>query len=151
MISLKTLIAAAVITISITDMPICGQTTLKTTIDPVTLILDGRKVDGGWRLIPGPKTDVLDTTAKNITFATDTDTLNITLDEWQSKDFIILTAKGDTARVRVNCTAANPYENPDPALLKKAPSGILSRKQAEFDINALVYSLSQIQIGRAHV
>lgn len=144
MISLKTLIAAAVITISITDMPVCGQTTLKTTIDPVTLILDRRKVDGGWRLIPGPKTDVLDTTAKNITFATDTDTLNITLDEWQSKDFIILTAKGDTARVRVNRTAANPYENPDPALLKKAPSGLLSRKQAEFDINALVYSLSQI-------
>lgn len=144
MINLKTLIAAAVISISITDMPICGQTILKTTIDPVTLILDGRKADGGWRLIPGPKTDVLDTTAKNITFATDTDTLNITLDEWQSKDFIILTAKGDTARVRVNRKAANPYENPDPALLKKAPSGLLSRKQAEFDINALVYSLSQI-------
>ena len=144
MINLKTLIAAAVISISITDMPVCGQTILKTTIDPVTLILDGRKADGGWRLIPGPKTDVLDTTAKNITFATDTDTLNITLDEWQSKDFIILTAKGDTARVRVNRTAANPYENPDPALLKKAPSGLLSRKQAEFDINALVYSLSQI-------
>lgn len=144
MINVKMLIAACVTVLSATGSHASTETVLKTTVDPVTLILDGRKVDGGWGLIPGPKPDVLDTTAKNITFATDTDTLNITLDEWQSKDFIILTAKGDTARVRVNRTAANPYENPDPALLKKAPSGLLSRKQAEFDINALVYSLSQI-------
>lgn len=117
---------------------------MKTGIDPVGLFIDGQEMRGGWRLLIGPETDVLDTSAREVTFASDTDTLNIVLDEWQSKDFIIVTAKGDTARVRVNRTAANIYENPDPKILKKAPSGLLDRKQAEFDINALIYGLSEV-------
>lgn len=38
----------------------------------------------------------------------------------------------------------NPYESPNPAILKVGFSGMLSRSQAQFDINSLVYGLSQI-------
>ena len=48
------------------------------------------------------------------------------------------------AHVRINRRAANPYENPDPELLKRAPSGMLSPEQAKFDLDALFYTISEV-------
>lgn len=118
--------------------------TLKTNSDKVEVILDGKNLEGGWNVLYGNEIDPLDTKAKNIVFASDIDTLKMTLDIWQSKDFTIISDKGMKAPVRVTRISENIYEHPDPRLLKKSPSGMLSREQAEFDINALVYTLSEV-------
>lgn len=111
----------------------------------VDLIADGRQVDGGWRVSPELKPDIFETTASEVVFISDKDTLVIdNLREWDSFDFVIITADGDSAHVRVSRNAANPFENPNPALLKTASSGILSRQQAIFDIDALIYAISQV-------
>lgn len=124
--------------------PLAEKDTLKTNADKVTLILDGKNLDGGWNVLYGNKIDPLDTKAKEIVFASDIDTLRITLEVWQSKDFTIISDKGRKSPVRVTRTSENIYEDPDPRLLKRFPNGMLSREQAEFDIKALVYSLSEV-------
>ena len=118
--------------------------TLKTNSDKVEVILDGKNLEGGWNVLYGNEIDPLDTKAKDIVFASDIDTLKMSLDIWQSKDFTIISDKGMKAPVRVTRISENIYEHPDPRLLKKSPSGMLSREQAEFDINALVYTLSEV-------
>ncbi len=116
-----------------------------TCINPVGLFLDGKPLKGGWRVSPKLNPDVLETTAREVVFVSDKDTLVIdNLKEWDSFDFVMLTNKGDSAHVRVNRKAANPFENPNPELLKVANSGMLSKEQAEFDIDALIYGLSQV-------
>ncbi|MDE6008337.1 MAG: hypothetical protein K2G90_03930, partial [Muribaculaceae bacterium] len=111
----------------------------------VDLIQDKDTLKGGWTVSPEIKPDVLETTANVITFASDKDTLTIeNLKEWETFDFVMLTEKGDSAYARVKRIAKNPFENPDPDFLKIAPSGKLSREQAAFDIDALIYGLSQV-------
>jgi len=117
---------------------------MKSNVNLIKLFYDGKEVKGGWYIETGPGPDVCETTAKEVAFVSDTDSINIVLDEWQSEDFYILTAEGDSALVRVSRIATDPFENPSPAIKKTAPSGLLSREQAEFDINALVYALSEI-------
>lgn len=113
--------------------------------DKVDLILDGNKSDGGWRVAPQLNPDVLETTAERIGFVSDRDSLFIdNLKEWESFDFVIVTDKGDSANVRIDRVSANSFENPNPRLLKVADSGKLSKEQALFDIDALIYGLSQI-------
>ena len=117
---------------------------LRTSINPVSVFLDGKELRGGWRILVGDDVDPLDTRAREIMFASDIDTLRMTLDDWQSKDFTIVTENGGRAPVRVTRISENIYENPEPRLLKRSPSGLLSREQAEFDIRALVYGLSEV-------
>ena len=121
-----------------------GKETLRTDRDIVEVVLDGKKMKGGWNVLYGNKIDSLDTKAKEIIFASDIDTLRITLDVWQSKDFTIISDKGSKAPVRVTRISENIYENPNPRLRKRAKSGMLSREQAIFDINALIYGLSEV-------
>ncbi len=118
--------------------------TLKTNVSPVAVILDGKALDGGWNVLYGDDIDPLDTRAEEVVFASDIDTIRITLDMWQSIDFTIESATGEKAPVRVTRISENIYENPDPRMLKRARSGMLSRAQAEFDLNALVYGLSEV-------
>lgn len=118
--------------------------TLRTTKDKVVVAIDGKKMKGGWDVLYGNEIDSLVTKAKEIIFTSDIDTLRITLDVWKSKDFTIISDKGSKAPVRVIRISDNIYENPDPRLLKRAKSGMLSREQAIFDINALVYGLSEV-------
>lgn len=118
---------------------------LHTGADKVDLILDGKKSEGGWRVAPQLNPDVLETTAEIIGFVSDKDSLFIdNLKEWESFDFVIVTDKGDSANVRIDRVSANSFENPNPRLLKVADSGKLSKEQALFDIDALIYGLSQI-------
>lgn len=123
-----------------------GETrTFNTGNGQVKLILDGRAMDGGWRVLPELNPDLLETAASKVIFVSDKDTLVIdNLKEWESFDFVMLTAAGDSAKVRVRRKAVNPFENPDPELRKVACSGNLSKKQAQFDIDALIYGLSQV-------
>lgn len=117
---------------------------LRTGINPINVTCDGRPIEGGWDVSPGKDFSMLRTRASEVVFMSDIDTLSIRLKEWEDCQVRIVTAQGDTALVRVSRVSSNPYESPNPALLKVAPSQMLSRSQAQFDIKALVYGLSQI-------
>ncbi|MBD5350132.1 MAG: hypothetical protein HDR89_04525 [Bacteroides sp.] len=111
----------------------------------VDVIIDGNRVENCWTVMPSINPDVFQTTAKEIIFISDRDTLKIDqLKEWETFDFAMVTNEGDTANVRVERMAANPFENPSPQLLKVSPSGILTKSQAQFDIDAMIYTLSQV-------
>lgn len=97
-----------------------------------------------WNIDTTLNPDILTTTVAAVTFMSGIDTLTVNLDEWSHKDITVMTVEGDSAHVRINRRAANPYENPDPALLKRAPSGLLSPEQAKFDIGALFYTISEV-------
>lgn len=110
----------------------------------MSVTLDGKKTQEDWFLMTGDILDVLNTKAQEIVFMSDIDTLKIELDEWQTRDFDIITDDGKKASVRVKRQSDNVYERPDPELIKRSPSGLLGKKHAEFDIRALVYALSEI-------
>ena len=119
--------------------------TFKVGSGPVDLIIDGRRIEGGWRVSPHLKPDILETTASQIAFLSNCDTLLLdNLKEWSSHDFVMLTSTGDSAHVRITRNAANPFENPNPELLTIPRSGMLSKRQAEFDLDALIYGLNQV-------
>lgn len=116
-----------------------------TGVNPVEVVVDGKPLNGGWFISPQLNPDVLETTASEVVFISDKDTLVVNnLKEWESFDFVMLTHEGDSAHVRVTRKPVNPFENPNPELLKVAHSGNLSRQQAMFDIDALIYGLSQV-------
>lgn len=122
-----------------------NERVFRTDVSKVDLIVDGKLQKDVWHVSPQINPDVLETTASEVIFVSDKDTLVINnLKEWESFDFVMLTANGDSAHVRVNRNAANPFENPNPELLKIAGSGNLTREQAVFDIDALIYTLSQV-------
>lgn len=97
-----------------------------------------------WYIDASINPDVLTTTAGSVTFISGIDTLTVNLDEWSHRDITVMTVEGDSAHVRISRQAANPYENPDPELLKRAPSGQLSPEQAKFDLDALFYTISEV-------
>ncbi len=118
---------------------------MRSSVNDVTLVCDGRVAHGGWHVAPEVSPDVFETMAREVKFVSDCDSLMMTLEnEWDSRDFNIITAKGDTASVRVVRVAANPFENPSPEMRRVSPSGLLSREQAAFDIEAMFYVLSEV-------
>lgn len=119
------------------------QNIFHTDSETIGLLQDGFK--STWSIKPKLKPDILETAASKVAFISDKDSLIIeNLKDWETFDFVIVTNNGDSAEVRVTRKAANPFENPNPELLKIAPSGKLSRQQAIFDINGLIYGLSQV-------
>lgn len=117
---------------------------LRTNVNQVSLFLDGKPLPGGWLVMYGDQVDSLYTKAREIVFASDMDTLAITLERWQSKDFTIVSGNGEKAPISVTRISENIYEYPNPELLQRSPNGLLSRNQAAFDLNALIYGLSEI-------
>ena len=144
----RTTFLIAVCIMALTSAAQMAQATkdiLKTNVNNITLWLDGKQMPGGWGVLYGDKVDPLSTRAKKIVFASDIDTLTFTLEKtWQSKDFTIVSTKGEKAPVRVTRISDNVFEDPNPELLKRTTNGLLSREQAEFDIDALVYTISEI-------
>lgn len=120
------------------------EATFRTGLDNIEFRLDGKPIPGGWFVSPEQNPDIFETTAREIFFASDVDTLSVALDEWEKFNIDMLTTGGDTARVLITRYPVCPYENPDPELLKLPASGKLSSEQAAFDIDALVYTLDQI-------
>ncbi len=137
-----------VLFISLCHVPLsingANKDVLYTNKNSVSVYLDGKELKGGWRVVYGDKIDPLDAYAHEVVFISDCDTLAMVLDEWQVKDFKIINENGEQSPVRVTRIADNIYENPDPRLLKKAPNGLLTRQQAEFDIRAMVYGISEV-------
>lgn len=121
-----------------------GNPVLHTKTYDVNGFLDGNK-SIVWRVAPEINPDIFETFSEKIVFISDCDTLTVSdLKEWEKRDLDFVTATGDTALVRVIRKAANPIENPDPDLLKISASGKLSREQAIFDIDALIYTINQV-------
>lgn len=129
--------------LSLASICVAQRPVMKSGNDKVALVLDGRQADY-WIVSPQIDPDVLETPAREVVFVSDIDTMELTLNEWETADFDIFITGGDRSHVQVRRLAANPFENPDPRLLGIAPSGRLSREQARFDIDALVYTLSQV-------
>lgn len=140
---MKKLVYAGMFLLSLASICVAQRPVMKSGNDKVALVLDGRQADY-WIVSPQIDPDVLETPAREVVFVSDIDTMALTLDEWETADFDILITGGDRSHVQVRRLAANPFENPDPRLLDIAPSGKLSREQARFDIDALVYTLSQV-------
>lgn len=144
-VNMKKSITSVVLLMLVSIMSVAQNRIFYTGINPVRLFADGKPVSGDWWVSPELKPDVFETTASEIVFASDKDTLVIdNLKEWGTFDFVMITNEGDSAYVRVNRKAVNPFENPNPELLKMDNSGKLSRKQAVFDIDGLIYGLSQV-------
>lgn len=121
-----------------------NETTLRTNIDRLALIVDGRELDGGWNVLYGDETDEFQTSASEVIFASDCDTLRIKPATWERVDFTIVSGDGRRAPVRVTRMSKDIFSDPDPLLVKRSESGLLSREQAEFDLQALLYTLSEV-------
>lgn len=118
---------------------------LHTSQQYVKVLLDGSDEDDiSWIMSPKTNPDILETAASTVSFVSETDTATVEVGLWQSAPLDILMAGGDTAHVLVRRYAADPYADPDPALVAVAPSGLLSRQQVQFDIDALIYTLDQV-------
>lgn len=120
------------------------RTIIKADGPSLDLAFNGKKSPNNWEIDATVNPDELTTTAGAVTFMSGIDTLTVKLDEWTHKDIVVLTAEGDSVHVRINRNAANPYENPNPKLLQRAPSGLLSPEQAKFDLDALIYTISEV-------
>lgn len=130
--------AATLTTAAQTSLPI-----LHTRENPISYSENGRR-PSAWFLSPEQRPDVLKTSAKEITFWSATDTLSFKLEEDGIVDFIVLTPEGDSAFTRVQWVSDNPLQNPPKEILGLSPTGRMSRQQAVFDINALVFNLYDI-------
>lgn len=119
--------------------------TLRTGREWLEIRHDGRRHSYAWVVNPQIAVDSLESSARTVTFISDIDTINITgLDIYQSADFVVVTASGDTAVTRVVRIPEVLYENPPVRLRRQDGSVRLSREQASFDLDALKYALSQI-------
>ena len=132
------------IIILLSVMNLHSKEVLNTRINPISLTLDGEAIDGGWALDFDNRIDPLETTAREIIFASEVDTLKLILDVWERQDVTIRTEEGNESTVRATRISGNVFEHPDPKLLLRSESGLLSKEQAQFDINAMVYGLSQV-------
>lgn len=128
-------------TSSVVKMP---KTTIKADSPSLKMAFNGKEDPNSWEIDASLNPDVLTTTAGSVTFISGIDTLTVNLDEWSHRDITVVTVEGDSAHVRINRRAENPYENPDPDILKRASSGMLSPEQAKFDLEALFYTISEV-------
>lgn len=116
---------------------------VRTTSGTIQTLFDGGK-EQTRRVIPSAKPEELITTASELSFLSDTDTLHVKLDEWQSAMVCMVDAEGDSSYVHIYRRALNPFENPSPEMRAVSLSGMLSREQAIFDIDALVDGISNV-------
>jgi len=56
----------------------------------------------------------------------------------------LVTDKPKDAKQLIQWESANPLEEPSQDLLKRSTNGMLSKKQAQFDIDALIYTLGEV-------
>lgn len=133
-------IAGASLAVTTTDIPV-----LRTSKPAVKMrIGDAENMEIMWNVSPEINPDVFSSAAASVSFIAENDSVTISLEDWQKKPLNIITAAGDTAHVLVERVASDPYTTPNPKLLTKSPSGLLSREQAEFDIRALIYTIDQV-------
>lgn len=118
---------------------------LRTKREWLAVYHDGVCQQHPWVTSPQVEVDFLMSSAETVTFASDIDTISVSgLKPYESFDIDVVTASGDTALTRVVRLPQVIYENV-PNRLKRSNGDIrLSREQALFDMDALMYALSQI-------
>lgn len=111
---------------------------------------DAKKVSTWWVINPAIRPDVYETSAEKVSFLSERDTLTFHIEKNKIYDFFILQNGRDTAYTRIKWVTGNPLEEPSAEFCKLAPSGLLSRKQAQFDIDALIYTFSEVHPNMFH-
>lgn len=97
-----------------------------------------------WLVNPELRPDVYETSSDVITFKSDCDSITFSVEPDSVYDFVVLLNGSDSAYTRIEGVSDNPLENPPARIRAISPSGRLSRKQAQFDIDALIYAISEI-------
>lgn len=128
------------------SMKVAAQTlpTMKADGTELQVIADGKLVVGRWSVNSALRPDVFETSASKVTFRSKTDSLTFNVEKGGTYDFVVITPEADSAFTRIRWVSANPLEEPSPEMLKLPSSGLLSKQQASFDIDALVYTISQV-------
>lgn len=144
--SIKSIFLASLAFISSSQIIEAQNTTipvLKTEAKEISVIHDGSKRTK-WYISPEVKCDSLLTTGGEVTLYSGNDSLTVrTGKPWDATDIAIVTNSGDTAYTRIVRTPINIYTNPPKELLK-TNNGFITREQAKFDINSLLYALLDI-------
>lgn len=117
---------------------------MKTDGTELQVIADGKLVAGGWAINPALRPDVFETSASKVTFRSDVDSITFNVEKGGTYDFVVITPEADSAFTRIRWISSNPLEEPSPEMLKLPASGLMTKQQASFDIDALVYTISQV-------
>lgn len=118
---------------------------LKTNEKILQIVVDGKTQKVPWVVDPSVRPDVFQTSGKRVMFRSRIDSISFDITPNSSYDFIVLTHKGDSAMVRIQWVSSNPLEYPsEEDIVQRSHSGLLSRKQAQFDIDALIYTLGEV-------
>lgn len=125
---------------------------IRTNEKALPIFEDGAGKPTGWWIInPTIRPDVYETSAKELFFLNEKrDTLAFKIERGGVYDFIILQNECDTAYTRIKWVTDNPLEEPTAEFCQLAPSGLLSREQAQFDIDALVYTFGEVHPNMFH-
>lgn len=127
-------------------MKIAAQTlpSMKADGTELQVIADGKLVIGRWSVNPALRPDIFETSASKVTFRSGIDSITFNLERGGTYDFVVITPEADSAFTHIRWVSANPLEEPSPEMLKLPASGLLTKQQASFDIDALVYTISQV-------
>lgn len=117
---------------------------LKTNDKVLRITVDGKVQRAPWMINPSIRPDIFQTSGKKVMFESRIDSITFDIDKGGCYDFVVVTNQGDSAMTRIQWVSANPLEEPSQEMLKRPASGLLSKKQAQFDIDALVYTLSEV-------
>lgn len=113
--------------------------------EAIRILHDGRPQQHWWVVSPEVAVDTLQSSARSVTLISTVDTLTVSgLRDWEHSDVAIVTPKGDTALTRVVKIPEVLYDNP-PAKMRLCPGQkTLTREQATFDLDAMMYALLEI-------
>lgn len=103
-----------------------------------------------WVANPKIKLDVCETWSDTIMFVSDCDSISFNVKPGDVHDFVVILNGRDSAYTRIEGVSDNPLENPSASMRAISPSGKLSRMQAQFDIDALIYTISEIHPAMFH-
>lgn len=117
---------------------------LKTNEKALQVIVDVKAQRAPWVINPSIRPDVFQTSGKKVMFRSRIDSITFDIAPEGCYDFVVVTNKGDSAMTRIQWVSANPLEEPSRDMLKRSAGGLLSKKQAQFDIDALIYTLGEV-------
>lgn len=131
---------------------LCGFTPTKASVhtlrskgEVLLIAHDGYRQQLPWLISPQTAVDTLATTAREVTLISPVDTLTVSTGaEWDATDVAVITENGDTALTRIVRHPADVYSHPDRNTGCLLPGHKLTRKQARFDLDALMNALREI-------
>ncbi len=117
---------------------------LKTNGKELHIITDGQQQPAAWLIDLSAHPDIFKTSAQKVTFRSSIDSITFDIQKMGIYDFVVVTNNGDSALTRIQWESTNPLEEPSQEILKRSMNGQLSKAQAQFDIDALFYTLSEV-------